>query len=135
MAMSSKEMKGILQHTNSRTLVYYQYGNSDQLDSLFIPYVAEVLGPTFRMFDQSVCFKNRTEKNKFNGVRPVGFLEGASIARVCVQFCPRSKQHEASLMSPCCVCETSRNASFGDGRSIGVSYRTNAVEYFFPFCS
>ena len=84
MAMSSKEMKGISQHTDPRTLVYYQYGNRDQLDALFIPYVAEVLGPTFRMFDQSVCFKNRTEKNKFNGIRPVGYPEGASIANTCV---------------------------------------------------
>ena len=84
MAMSSKEMRGMSQHTDPKTLVYYQYGNRDQLDALFIPYVADVLGPTFRMFDQSVCFKNRTEKNKFNGVRPVGYPEGASIAKTCV---------------------------------------------------
>jgi hypothetical protein len=58
--MSSKEIKAMTQHTDSTTLVYYQYGNRDQLDALFIPYVSDVLGPTFGMFDKSVCFKNRS---------------------------------------------------------------------------
>ena len=55
---------------------------------LFTLYVAGVLGPTFKVFGQSVCFNNREEKNKFHGVRPVGYTEGASIAKTCV--CLRS---------------------------------------------
>jgi hypothetical protein len=88
MAKSSKENKGVSKNKDSTTLVYYQYGDRDQLDAWFIPYVAGVLGPTFKMFGQSVCFNNREEKNKFHGVRPVGYPEGASIAKACV--CLRS---------------------------------------------
>ena len=84
MAKSSKKIKRVSKHSDSTTLVYFQYGNRDQLDALFIPYVAGVLGPTFKMFGQSVCFNNREEKNKFHGVRPVGYPEGASIAKTCV---------------------------------------------------
>ena len=88
MAMSAKEIYGMSHHRDPTTMIYWEYGNRDQHDALFIPYVADAMGPDFGLFLNSVCFKNLKEKNKFHGVRPVGYPEGASIAKTCV--CLRS---------------------------------------------
>jgi len=73
-------------HSDPKTLEYFKHDDKDQLDALFIPYVASVLGTSFKMFQKSVCFKNKKEKKKFNGVRPVGYPEGAPITKNCVCF-------------------------------------------------
>ena len=85
MAMfSAKEIYGMSHHRDPTTLVYWEYGNRVQHDASFFPYVADAMGPDFGLYEKSVCFKNLTEKNKFHGVRPVGYPEGASIAKTCV---------------------------------------------------
>jgi hypothetical protein len=54
----------------------FKHYDRDQLDAPFFTYVTEVMKSdevsTFKMVGKAVCFKNRVEKNKFLGVRPVG---------------------------------------------------------------
>jgi hypothetical protein len=73
-------------HSDPATLEYFKHDNKDQLDAVFIPYVSKVMGTSFKMYEKSVCFKNKTEKRKFKGVRPVGYPDGAPITKTCVCF-------------------------------------------------
>ncbi len=71
-------------HSNPKTLEYFKRDNKDQLDALFIRYVAHVMGTSFKMFQKSVCFKIKMAKKKFHGVRPLGYPEGEFITKTCV---------------------------------------------------
>ena len=71
-------------HSDPATLEYFKHDNKDQLDALFIPYVAHVMGTSFKMFQKSVCFKIKKENKEFHGDRPVGYPEGAPITKTWV---------------------------------------------------
>ena len=83
-----------------KTLEFFKHYDRYQLDAPFFSYVTEVMKSaevsTFKMFGKSVCFKNRVEKNKFHGVRPVGYPDGAPITKTCV--CVKSF-HQLSMTS------------------------------------
>lgn len=82
--------------SNPTTLEFFKHFDREQLDAPFFTYVTEVMKTdevevagnsrvaTFKMFGKSVCFKNRVEKRKYNGVRPVGYPDGAPITKTCV---------------------------------------------------
>ena len=68
---------------NKQTFAFFKQGNNDQLDHFFFPFLKGLLGNLFDLFPKSVCFKDTREKNKYNGVRPVGYPEGKPIGKTC----------------------------------------------------
>ena len=69
---------------NPLTFEFFKQGNNDQLDHLFFPFLKTLLGNSFDLWTKSVCFKDVREKNKYKGVRPVGYPEGKPISKTCV---------------------------------------------------
>ena len=70
-------------NSNPETDAFFSVHNNDQNDQLLLAHMTNKIGPSFKLFQKSVCFQSRRNKAQWKGVQPVGCKNGKSIYETC----------------------------------------------------